>query len=69
MLNAIANVSLTIAIVVAAYRCRLDRILDDWTFLLIKQTSGETSQEFDIFGTVQPLTVTIEHIDIYQELS
>jgi hypothetical protein len=65
VLDAIANVSLTIAIVVVAYRCRLDRIPDDWTFLLIKQTSGETSREFDIFGTVQPLAITIEHIDIY----
>lgn len=65
MLDAIANVSLTMAMVVAAYRYQLDRILDDWTFLLIKQTSGETSQEFDIFGTVQPLAVTIEHIDIH----
>jgi hypothetical protein len=57
------------AMVVTAYRCRLDRIPDDWTLLLIKQTSGEISQKLDILGTVQPLAVTIEHINIYQELS
>lgn len=69
MLDAIANSALAMAMVVAANRCGLDRIPEDWSFLLIKQSSGEISQKLDIFRTVQPLAVTIEHIDIHQELS